>query len=126
MLTAGGGSVDLVAGDCVNLRGGWYAYFLGIVDVDGAFTTASITTHGGGGQFLYTVDDITTSAASAAPEPGNPPATTPSGPQPPLPIHPANPGISTRKAVTPARQPERNGGCPLQTTDNLSKSDLPT
>lgn len=73
-LTAGGGSVGLVASDGTYLGSDvngydWYAYFLGIIDVDpmNAFTDASITTIGGG-YFLYNVDDITTSAP-VVPEP---------------------------------------------------------
>lgn len=53
------------------LQDGAYVYFLGIVDPIATFTTASITTHGGGGAFLYTVDDIVTatSTPTAIPEP---------------------------------------------------------
>ena len=68
-LTAGGESVGLLASAGQTLPDASYAFFLGIIDVDpsNAFTDASITTHGGGGAFLYNVDDITTSAP--VPEP---------------------------------------------------------
>lgn len=70
-LTAGGGSIDLLVSSGVDLGDDWYAYFLGIIDVETTFTTASITTIGEG-YFLYNVDDITTatSGAEPVPEPG--------------------------------------------------------
>ncbi|MES9905668.1 MAG: hypothetical protein ABW168_23710 [Sedimenticola sp.] len=67
ILTAGGASVGLLVTDATDLGGNWYAYFLGIVDDASPFTTAGITTHGGGGAFLFTVDDITTSAVPLPP-----------------------------------------------------------
>ena len=60
VLSAGGASVGLSIGDAgTDLGDGGIPYFLGIIDTANAFTTASITTIGGG-YFLYNVDDITT------------------------------------------------------------------
>ncbi len=61
-LTAGGASIGLSTADAgADLGDGGIPYFLGIIDDMNTFTTASITTIGGG-FFLYNVDDITTSA----------------------------------------------------------------
>jgi hypothetical protein len=40
-------------------------FFLGVIDPDASFTSASLDTFGGGGAFAYNVDDIVT----AVPEP---------------------------------------------------------
>ena len=59
-LTGGGASVGLSAADAgADLGDGGIPYFLGIIDDTNPFTTANITTIGGG-FFLYNVDDITT------------------------------------------------------------------
>ena len=59
-LSAGGTSVGLNVADAgTDLGDGGIPYFLGIIDDTNTFTTASITTIGGG-FFLYNVDDITT------------------------------------------------------------------
>jgi len=59
-LTAGGTSAGLSAADAgANLGDGGIPYFLGIIDDTNPFTTANISTIGGG-FFLYNVDDITT------------------------------------------------------------------
>ena len=59
-LSAGGTSVGLSVADAgADLGDGGIPYFLGIIDSSNAFTTASITTIGGG-FFVYNVDDITT------------------------------------------------------------------
>ena len=61
ILSAGGASVGLSVFDAgSDLGDGGIPYFLGIIDTASSFTTASITTIGGG-FFLYNVDDITTS-----------------------------------------------------------------
>ena len=62
-LTVGSFTVGLLASSGVDIGADRYAYFLGIVDDDplASFTSASITTIGGG-YFTYNVDDITTSA----------------------------------------------------------------
>jgi len=66
-LSAGGTSVGLNGADMgVILGDGGVAYFLGIIDDANSFTTASITTNGGG-FFLYNVDDITTAAVVPIP-----------------------------------------------------------
>lgn len=59
-LTAGGSVASLVASASqINLGAGGLAWFLGIQSNDGStFTTASLTTHGGGGQFNYNLDDF--------------------------------------------------------------------
>jgi hypothetical protein len=59
-LSAGGTSVGLSVADAgPDVGDGGIPYFLGIIDDTNPFTTASITTIGGG-FFLYNVDDITT------------------------------------------------------------------
>jgi hypothetical protein len=60
ILSAAGSSVGLNVLDAgADLGDGGIPYFLGIIDTANPFTTASITTIGGG-FFLYNVDDITT------------------------------------------------------------------
>jgi hypothetical protein len=50
------------------LGDGSYAFFLGIIDLSGAFTDARImTSQDGSGYFFYNVDDITTSAPVPVP-----------------------------------------------------------
>ncbi len=68
-LTAGGSVASLVASATqINLGPGGFAWFLGVQSNDGAtFTTASLTTHGGGGLFNYNLDDF--ASAIAVPEP---------------------------------------------------------
>jgi len=67
-LTAGGTSVGLFAADAgADLGDGGIPYFLGIIDDMNTFTTADITTLGGG-FYLYNIDDITT--ATVVPLPG--------------------------------------------------------
>ncbi len=62
-LTAGGATAALVAADVQQtLADGSTVYFLGIIDPETAFTSASLTTIGGG-SFLYNLDDITTAQA---------------------------------------------------------------
>lgn len=68
-LAAGGGSVALNVADAgADLGDGGIPYFLGIIDNANTFTSANVTTIGGG-YFLYNVDDITTTSTSV-PEPG--------------------------------------------------------
>ena len=68
-LSAAGTSVGLSIADTgLNLGDGGIPYFLGIVDDSATFTTASITTVGGG-FFVYNVDDIVTATAATVPEP---------------------------------------------------------
>lgn len=74
MLSIGSATASLIALDLVQtLSDGSDVFFLGIVDTMNTFSTASITTVGGG-FFLYNVDDITTAAAeivvAPVPEPG--------------------------------------------------------
>ncbi len=74
VLSAGGTSVSLSAADVQQtLPDGSNVYFLGIIDDMNTFTTASITTIGGG-FFFYNVDDITiaqqTQQTQQVPEPG--------------------------------------------------------
>jgi hypothetical protein len=65
-LSAAGTSVGLSVADAgSDVADGGIPYFLGIIDDTNPFTTASITTIGGG-FFLYNVDDIVT----AVPLPG--------------------------------------------------------
>lgn len=60
-LSAGGTSIGLSVADAgTDVGDGGIPFFLGIIDDTNTFTTASITTIGGG-FFLYNVDDITTS-----------------------------------------------------------------
>jgi len=60
MLSAGGGAVGLNIADAgLDLGDGGIPFFLGIIDDTNTFTTANISTIGGG-FFLYNVDDITT------------------------------------------------------------------
>ena len=70
-LMAGGLSVGLDVSVYDILADGSYAFFLGIIDDDNFFTTASITsfTDEYGPYFFYNVDDITTAAAAPVPEP---------------------------------------------------------
>jgi hypothetical protein len=49
------------------LGDGSLVFFLGVIDPSASFTTASLDTFGGGGAFLFNVDDIVT---AAVPEPG--------------------------------------------------------
>jgi hypothetical protein len=52
------------------LSDGSNVWFLGLGSIDGStLTSAILTTHGGGGAFLYNVDDVVTTAA-AVPEVG--------------------------------------------------------
>ena len=61
-LTVGGSVASLVSSASqINLGSGGLAWFLGIQSDDGAsFTTATLTTHGGGGAFNYNLDDVVT------------------------------------------------------------------
>ena len=70
-LTVGGTASSLIsAASQLNLGAGGLAWFLGIRSNDGAtFSSASLTTHGGGGAFNYNLDDIVT--VSAVPEPSS-------------------------------------------------------
>jgi hypothetical protein len=66
-LSAGGATASLDV-DAVQqtLADGSLVFFLGVVDVAATLTSASLETFGGGGAFLFNVDDIVT----AVPEPG--------------------------------------------------------
>ena len=67
-LSAGGGSASLVAADVgADLGDGGFPFFLGLIDTENAFGSASIDTLDCGGCFLYNVDDIVT---SVVPVPG--------------------------------------------------------
>lgn len=63
-LSTVGGSIGLDSTVYETLGDGSYAFFLGIIDLDNAFTSASITTYTDefGPYFFYNVDDITTAA----------------------------------------------------------------
>ena len=68
-LSAAGTSVGLSVADAGSDVGdGGIPYFLGIIDDTNPFTTASITTIGGG-FFLYNVDDIVTTSVVPCPVP---------------------------------------------------------
>jgi len=65
LLTAGGATANLIASDLIEtLPDGGEVFFLGIIDAMSTFTSASITTVGGG-FFLYNVDDIVIGEAAA-------------------------------------------------------------
>ena len=70
-LTVSGMPVSLVsAATQINLGAGGLAWFLGIQSNDSStFSSASITTHGGGGAFRYTLDDLV--STTAVPEPNS-------------------------------------------------------
>lgn len=72
-LTVGSTVASLVAASPqVGLGGGRFAWFLGVQSDDGAtFTSASLTTHGGGGAFNYNLDDFVTVSVAAVPEPSS-------------------------------------------------------
>ena len=66
-LTVGGVSASLVTADVSFLPTfGDQVYFLGLIDTMNTFTTASVTTIGGG-FFLFNVDDIVLASAAAGP-----------------------------------------------------------
>ncbi len=70
-LAGGGGSASLLVADLQQtLSDGSSVFFLGLVDAAATFTSADVTTHGGGGAFLYNVDDIVTAGPQALPVPG--------------------------------------------------------
>lgn len=70
-LSAGGMTVGLdLAQAAVDLADGGFAYFLGIVDAGGSFSSASVTTshddlQNGNGFFLWNADDITLATVPA-------------------------------------------------------------
>jgi len=67
-LSAGGGSVSLVAAEVgADLGDGGLPFFLGLIDTENTFGSASIDTLDCGGCFIYNVDDIIT---SVVPVPG--------------------------------------------------------
>jgi hypothetical protein len=70
-LTVGGSTAFLDAGSVQQtLSDGSSVYFLGLIDDSSTFTSASLSTHGGGGAFTYNVDDIiTANDVVAVPEP---------------------------------------------------------
>ena len=70
-LTVSGTPASLVsAASQINLGAGGLAWFLGVQSNDGAtFTSASLTTHGGGGAFYYNLDDIV--SVVTVPEPNS-------------------------------------------------------
>lgn len=68
-----GGATALLDVDAVQtvLEDGSIVYFLGVIDPEASFPSASLDTFGGGSAFSYTVDQIVTSAvATAVPLPG--------------------------------------------------------
>lgn len=69
ILTAAGISAGLLASSSTSLPDGGEAYFLGIIDDSNSFTSAEVSTIGGG-FFFYNVDDIVT-AVAAVPVPGS-------------------------------------------------------
>lgn len=71
-LTVGGSTASLAVSDQQQtLVDGASVYFLGLVDDSTSFTSATLSTHGPGGAFLYNVDDILLgyTVPAAVPEP---------------------------------------------------------
>jgi hypothetical protein len=66
-LSAGGATAFLDVDEVQQtLSDGSLVFFVGVIDPDATFTSASLDTFGGGGAFLFNVDDVVT----AVPEPG--------------------------------------------------------
>jgi hypothetical protein len=65
-LTAGGETAFLDVDAVEDTLSDGIVFFLGIIDPDAVFTSASLDTFGGGGAFAFNVDDIVTTV----PEPG--------------------------------------------------------
>ncbi|MEZ4332613.1 MAG: hypothetical protein R3F35_12700 [Myxococcota bacterium] len=68
-LQVGGAAVSLDVDDVQStLADGSRVFFLGLIDPEASFTSASLRTFGAGGEFAFNVDDVITALPEPAPE----------------------------------------------------------